>query len=156
MSFIGQSMPTKECVAVLIELYKENVTLSCIGSDLPRVVVTILEYHVVPCTGIGLLPTFQPYEINLNLKSEIRLWADIVRNCNTFFVIILLCGNDDPLRGCQWQTSSPTHVPYGHRHMSRMGHRFLFMDESKKDPPPPQSIFCLIFTNGTLFCFSVL
>ncbi len=41
------------CVAVLTELYKKNVTVSCVGSDWqmtyttePRVVVTILEYHV--------------------------------------------------------------------------------------------------------------
>ncbi len=47
--------PLKECVAVLIELYKKNVTVSCVGSDLlseltyttePRVVGTILEYYV--------------------------------------------------------------------------------------------------------------
>ncbi len=27
-------MCDKECVAVLIELYKKNVTVSCVGSDL--------------------------------------------------------------------------------------------------------------------------
>ncbi len=44
----------KECVVVLIELYKKNVTVSYTTE--PRVVVTILEYD-----GF-ILPSLQPHE----------------------------------------------------------------------------------------------
>ena len=55
IQFVSLVSFVQECVAVLIELYKKNVTVSCVGSDLlseltyttePRVVGTILEYYV--------------------------------------------------------------------------------------------------------------
>ncbi len=36
----------KECVAVLIELYKKNVTVSYVGSDLLSEQLNALYYHV--------------------------------------------------------------------------------------------------------------
>ena len=55
----------EECVAVLIELYKKNVTVSCVGSDL------LSEWSLYWNT----------------MLDQIRLWADIDRNCNTFSAI---------------------------------------------------------------------
>ena len=65
----------KECAAVLIELYKKSVTVSCVGSDL--------------LSEIGKWHTPQNPEwwwLYWNtMLDQIRLWADIDRNCNTFF-----------------------------------------------------------------------
>ena len=60
----------KECVAVLIELYKKNVTVSCVGSDVdllseyiiePRVVVIPVHAHILPYTAVEVV------EINANM-----------------------------------------------------------------------------------------
>ncbi len=68
----------KEYVAVLIELYKKNV--SCVGSDL------LSEWPL--STANSDTPQYPEWRWLYwnNMLDQIRLWADINRNCNIFFL----------------------------------------------------------------------
>ena len=70
-------MLLKECVAVFIELYRNSVTVSCVGSD-------FLSDWTLYTDRTPQNP--QRWLLHWNtMLDQIRLLAVIDRNCNTFF-----------------------------------------------------------------------